>query len=275
MIKVLSKGFASLQDLGRLGHRQKGIPYAGVMDQDAYQLCNALLSNVDNTPVIEYFNIGLKIQALKDFSCCIIGQVTGISINGKTAKSGQILILKKGDVLDTGRVAGGTFAYLGIAGVYRGDSVLGSSSESLNILSQGIDNLAFEPRVITNTMSRLSPKFLTENPTIIDCFQGPEWSKHLTEVKKELIEKTYHLSRETWRMAFKLQEKIPNKISGISSSPVMPGTVQLTPKGDVMILMRDAQTTGGYPRILQLSDDAINKLCRVGWGGKIKFNVYL
>ena len=55
----------------------------------------------------------------------------------------------------------------------------------------------------------------------------------------------------------------------------MPGTVQLTPKGDVMILMRDAQTTGGYPRILQLSDDAINKLCRVGWGGKIKFNVYL
>ena len=276
MIKVLSSGFASIQDLGRFGFRQKGIPTAGVMDVDAFNLCNGILQNTENTPVIEYCKSGFSFQVTHAFSCCFVGQVEGISINNRGVSSGKILVLNEGDIVDTGKVKGGTFAYFGIAGEFRGKHVLGSSSVSPHVLTNDWTNFVFEPREVHSSFSsRLSPKLSTDRTVAIECDAGPEWYKLLTEVKEKIHKTSFHLSRETWRMAFKLQEKVPNDLVAISSSPVLPGTVQLTPAGDVLILMRDAQTTGGYPRILQLTEDAINKLCRVGWGGEIKFDVYL
>tara|TARA_B110000908_G_scaffold99222_1_gene117192 strand:+ start:372 stop:668 length:297 start_codon:yes stop_codon:yes gene_type:complete len=56
-------------------------------------------------------------------------------------------------------------------------------------------------------------------------------------------------------------------------SHVMPGTVQLTPGGKIIILMRDCQTTGGYPRILQLTNSAINILSQKMTNSEIKFNI--
>ena len=46
------------------------------------------------------------------------------------------------------------------------------------------------------------------------------------------------------------------------TAPVLPGTIQCTPDGTLVILMRDAQTTGGYPRVLQVSDEGINRLAQ-------------
>jgi antagonist of KipI len=54
---------------------------------------------------------------------------------------------------------------------------------------------------------------------------------------------------------------------------VLPGTVQLTPAGNLIILMRDCQTTGGYPRILQLEESSIGTLTQKYMGQKIKFQL--
>ena len=61
-------------------------------------------------------------------------------------------------------------------------------------------------------------------------------------------------------MAFCLKEKLKNELPQIWTAPVIPGTMQCTPEGSLIILMRDAQVTGGYPRILQLNNKAINFL---------------
>ena len=72
---------------------------------------------------------------------------------------------------------------------------------------------------------------------------------------------------------FHLEEKINQKLPEIWSCPSLPGTVQLTPDGTLILLMRDAQITGGYPRILQLSDDAINLLAQKTTKDQIKFEI--
>lgn len=54
---------------------------------------------------------------------------------------------------------------------------------------------------------------------------------------------------------------------------VLPGTVQLTPLDQLMILMRDAQTTGGYPRILQLSQESINRVAQKRAGEHVRFKL--
>ena len=55
------------------------------------------------------------------------------------------------------------------------------------------------------------------------------------------------------------------------TSAVFPGTVQLTPSGQLIVLMRDCQTTGGYPRIFQLTEAALNSVSQKFVGDKIRF----
>ena len=63
-------------------------------------------------------------------------------------------------------------------------------------------------------------------------------------------------------MGYRLLETLGNKLEQILTSSVLPGTVQLTPSGELIILMRDAQVTGGYPRILQLKEDSIAQIAQ-------------
>ena len=72
-------------------------------------------------------------------------------------------------------------------------------------------------------------------------------------------------------MGYKLYEIIENKLPSILTSAVLPGTVQLTPSGKLIILMRDCQVTGGYPRILQVSESSLSKLSQKFTGSKINF----
>jgi allophanate hydrolase subunit 2 len=54
---------------------------------------------------------------------------------------------------------------------------------------------------------------------------------------------------------------------------VQPGTVQLTPSGSLIALMRDAQTTGGYARVLQLPAESIDRLARLPVSSTFKFAI--
>ena len=53
-------------------------------------------------------------------------------------------------------------------------------------------------------------------------------------------------------MGIQLEERINNEFNELISCPVYSGTVQLTPSGKLIVLMKDAQVTGGYHRILQI-----------------------
>jgi allophanate hydrolase subunit 2 len=74
-------------------------------------------------------------------------------------------------------------------------------------------------------------------------------------------------------MAYVFETGVKVELSQIKTAPVLPGTVQLTPSGNLIVLMRDAQSTGGYPRILQLDESAINQIARLQVGSSIKFQL--
>ena len=64
---------------------------------------------------------------------------------------------------------------------------------------------------------------------------------------------------------------LENNLKPIITSLVLPGTVQLTPSGKLIVLMRDCQTTGGYPRVLQLKESSIDILSQKLTGNNIHF----
>ena len=83
----------------------------------------------------------------------------------------------------------------------------------------------------------------------------------------------FTISNHNNRMAYQLNESFDNQLEPIITSLVMQGTVQLTPSGKIIILMRDCQTCGGYPRILQLSKKSINILSQKHMLNHIKFEL--
>ena len=85
--------------------------------------------------------------------------------------------------------------------------------------------------------------------------------------------KSFTISKENNRMAYQLEETLENDLKPIITSLVMPGTVQLTPSGKLIALMRDCQTTGGYPRVLQFSEKSICILSQKSTGNKVKFRL--
>ena len=74
-------------------------------------------------------------------------------------------------------------------------------------------------------------------------------------------------------MAYQLKEQIPGHDVTMLTSATLPGTVQLTPSGKLIVLMKDGQTTGGYLRILQLSDRAISVLAQKREGNQMSFKL--
>jgi len=81
------------------------------------------------------------------------------------------------------------------------------------------------------------------------------------------------VAKENNRMAYQLNEVLAGHDVSMLTSATLPGTVQLTPAGKLIVLMRDGQTTGGYPRILQLSNKAIAILGQKREGAVISFKL--
>ena len=122
----------------------------------------------------------------------------------------------------------------------------------------------------STNQEKIQKLILSDN---IDCYKGPEYDRLSIKNKDILLKKEFSISNNHNRMGYILEQNLKNNINPILTSHVMPGTVQLTPGGKIIILMRDCQTTGGYPRILQLTNNGINMLSQKITNSVIKFNI--
>ncbi len=128
-------------------------------------------------------------------------------------------------------------------------------------------------------VSDFSPKISTIKPASfhkqyqIEVQRGPEYKLLLDEQRLKLFSQEFTIAKENNRMAYQLEESLLEHPHTMLTSATIPGTVQMTPAGRLIILMRDGQTTGGYPRILQLSPRAISVLSQKKFGDKITFQL--
>ena len=268
MIKVLASGFyTTVQDKGRRTSKKLGVPISGAMDGYSAQLANALLNNDNEAAVVEITLIGPTFQFLKHTFICLTGADLQATLNrDKNLKNNQLYSIKEGDILSFGKLIYGVRAYLGIWGGITSPPVLDSRSMFKNITpTPKIEKdylLPFPNYTSELNLPKASLKvnFSHFESSILETFEGPEFYLLSEKQKHLLFQKKWTVSNNNNRMAYVMEDEFENTLEPIITSVVLPGTVQLTPSGQLIILMRDAQTTGGYPRILQLSEMAINRL---------------
>ncbi|MBT8267138.1 MAG: biotin-dependent carboxyltransferase family protein [Bacteroidia bacterium] len=279
MIRVVHPGlYSSIQDQGRSGQQEYGVPVSGVMDAFSASLANTLVGNQQGEAVIEMTLQGPKLRFESPAMVSVVGANFTPVINGHLNHMNRAFNLKEGDLLSFERPTRGIRAYIAIAGGLNVDDVMGSKSMFAGITNQSRlqknDCISIK-NVKRDSITRNAGIKMKDRMTqqILHVYEGPEFEL-LTDLQKEAIMATnFTISNENNRMAYQLIERIPNKLPELITSMVMPGTVQLTPAGKIIILMRDCQTTGGYPRILQLSEESINLLAQKFSQDTIRFSL--
>lgn len=280
-ILILSEGMhCSIQDLGRKGYRSYGVPISGAMDKYSAILANKLLNNEENASVMEMTRVGPKIMFEDHTLIVLTGADMSPTLNGEPMTMNFVYAVNTSDVLSFGHLMYGTRAYLGVKGGFMTEEKLKSRSYFGGITSkEKIEKgervpIASYDAVLEVTSSKIkvsSSHFTTKK---LEVTKGPEFHR-LTKKQRELLfSKEFKIDKLNNRMGYQLKEKFsPIKQSEIITSVAIPGTVQLTPSGRLIILMRDCPTTGGYPRVIQLTDLAINQLAQKKEGDSFKFDL--
>jgi len=280
MLKVIKPGlWSSIQDKGRFGFKHFGVPSSGCMDEYSADLANRLLNNSCDDAVLEMTIIGPSLEFQLSSQICICGADMSPKINDVSILNNNLVNVKAGDVLRFGHLNYGARAYLAIRGGFLTEIEMDSRSYCENITVQNRvvkgDLLDYPEFIEKSTSERAHVKVDHKHfdSCVIECYSGPEYSALSDAQKTKLMQQGFTLSKDYSRMGFQLNENVENTLEPILSSAVIPGTVQLTPKGQLIVLMRDSQTTGGYPRVLQLSEQMINQLAQKKPGDMISFSV--
>lgn len=280
MIKVLQQGLhVSIQDLGRIGFRNFGVPVSGAMDTISAGFANALLNNNKNDAVLEITLIGPTLAFKLDTFIAITGAEMNANINNVLISNYKIYKVQNGDILSFGKCIKGARSYLSVLGGFNEPTILQSKSYYAGITKNGIisknQEIPFNEskKLDINHKSAVNNKNQFYETNILEVSIGPEFDLFSTKEQQKLLSSNYTVSNQNNRMGYRLNEAIlPHKYS-IITSPVLPGTVQLTPFGQPIILMKDAQTTGGYPRIFQLTEKSIAILAQKKSGDFIQFKL--
>ena len=276
---VIRQGlFDTIQDHGRTLQASKGIPVSGVMDEYLSGMANLLVGKNENSACVEIFKLGSKLRFAHDNFIALTALSANVYLDDIAISLNEAFEVKAGQELDIQKITKGNFAYLAFAGEIQAPVVA--------------DSLSFHPSLTKNIRLQKNETYLVKNADrlstqdnyaqlkvnwehyeddIIRAFTGAEFDRLSKENQDLLFNKTWQLSSNLTRMAFQLESSIDHQLEGILTSAVFPGTVQLNHSGELTILMRDAQTTGGYPRVLQVVEEDLKKLAQKQTGEAIRF----
>lgn len=269
----------SVQDLGRVGFAQFGVPISGALDKRSFLWVNHLLRNKASDAVLEICQPGLKVQFDTPTQICFAGAKAVILLNGAPISGYSPVQIQANDQLEIGAFLQGSVLYLGIKNGFQSENSMNSKSWFAGITEYGYarkeDLIPYAnfPEIAPNTASQVRWDFHWASEQQIEAYPGPEWDLLDFHTKKLIESSEFTVSELKNRMAIQLKELFPNKLPEMATAAVFPGTVQLTAGGKLLVLLQDAQVTGGYPRILQISEESISILVQKKGLEKIRFSL--
>lgn len=262
--EVLEPGLSTtMQDLGRPGLRHLGVPQSGAADRLSLACANAALGNPINAAALEATLVGPTLGFHSDRCCCVTGADMNAALNGETLAPYQPFDARKGDVLAISAAKIGARSYIAFRGGLDGKDFFGSLSTYPPAEIGGIDGRALKkgdalrsanlkPQAI-RTIPRTFQATLTHD-FILRANIGPDAEMINAASLEKFFASAFFVDRRAGRMGVRLTGANIALADArpMSSSAVFPGTVQCPPDGAPFLLLADAQTLGGYPRIAQL-----------------------
>lgn len=287
-LEVLKPGLCTtLQDAGRTGHQQIGVPVNGAMDAQALQMANLLVGNRMDQGALEITLQGPTLRFDAGALIALAGADLGALLEGQALPPNQAVRVKPGAILTFGQRRCGARAYLAVAGGFHLGALLGSVSSNRRGGYPGMqgralvagDRLGFAscfrnaPRLVLP--SALKRRIEREADRAIRILPGAEWAAFSEQAQQHLLGSEYRIGNDSERMGYRLEgaELALRTPLELLSEAVTFGTVQVPPSGQPIVLMADRQTTGGYPRIANVISADLPLLAQRLPGEAVRFQL--
>ena len=291
-LKILKTGMLdTIQDLGRFGYQQAGINPTGAMDKYAATIANILLGNDPGEAVIEIHFPAPAIFFEQPAMIALSGADFEANINGKPIPINCPVIVNKNVTLQFHSLKNKSRCYLAVHGGMKIDEWLNSYSTNLKAEAGGfagrkllkddiinLNNEAGDYKLTDDEDFKILPwkaneDFGTDSTSEILVVKGSEWDWLELSSQEKFLKNPFFISHNSDRMGYRLASEPlhPGTNTELVSSAVSFGTIQLLPDGQLIILMADHQTTGGYPRLGTIISVHLPMLAQMKVGDKIYF----
>lgn len=270
---------STVQDMGRWGYLSPAVPVSGPMDSLSARIANIALGNHEEAPVIEFtyaaaeFTIGVPVLL------AYAGDGAFLKCGEQLLPANRPIFISAGQTISLQNNNKGSRTYLAIAGGFDVPAVLGSCSTYLPAAIGGLNGSALQAGDVlkaSDCFTALNKAFLSnlssrdiaypnwsvskkalglDDVNVIRVMLGPESSWFNPASINTIFNTAFFMGLQSNRMGYRLEGSRMQRInpSELLSTAVTPGTIQVTGNGDLILLMADCQTTGGYPRIAQVA----------------------
>ena len=275
IIVARSGMLTTVQDLGRRGHRAIGVPLSGAMDSFALRVANLLVGNPEDAAALECALVGPELVFHSD----TLIAVTGATFEG--IENWRPMVIRGGQRLKLGPARSGCRGYVAVAGGIDVPVVLGSRSTYLRGSFGGFEGRALHDgdRLTVAATSRRVAEHWRIDLRIVPAYSAEPTVRvvrgaQADEFGRVLYGTEFKILPQSDRMGVRLGGPRLARIGGqedLVSSAVAPGTVQVPPDGQPIILMADAQTIGGYPKVAHVINVDLPLVAQLRPGDRLKF----
>jgi biotin-dependent carboxylase-like uncharacterized protein len=277
----------SVQDLGRHGMRHLGISQNGALDHASLILANRLVGNHDNAAGLEIVvgPVVLKFESDVWFSIC--GADFNSSLDGQAVPPAWRVRARAGQTLKLHHQQQELLAYIAIDGGIDVPEILGARATDLQAGFGGWQGRALKSgdQIPLGSCKQFS-KAIGVHQRLwtpeVRAIPGPEYAQFDLASHKAFWQQAWRVSPNSNRMAYRLLSQASTHTSeqalhrtsnqDLASHGVIPGVIQVPPNGQPIVLMADAQTTGGYPRIATVIEADLWKIAQMRPGQTFCFS---
>jgi biotin-dependent carboxylase-like uncharacterized protein len=273
MIEVLQPGITTVQDLGRHGMLDHGMPPSGVFDPFLAKVSNKLAGNEFSAPLLEFALAGPSLQFDSDCSFAIAAHSASFELNGSEVPAFRAIHASANSVLRF-RSMKGWFGYIAFQGGLICEHIFGSASTyerggiGVRLSKKGM----LRPNSNHGDLCSIQIEKLQINRNrIIPILPGLHLEEFSADARRMIVENQYHISRQSDRMGIRLEGTALEAPRIRRSVPALAGTIQITSSGLPVILGPEGPVTGGYPQIGILAEVSWTALSALQPGQSLQF----
>lgn len=285
-ITILNPGLlTTVQDFGRIGYQQFGVPVSGVVDPRAMSIANILVDNPEDEAVLESTMLGPQIRFDAPNAIAITGGDLGPTIDNQPIPNYAAIRVEAGQVLRFAGLRSGCRAYIAFAGGLDIAPVMGSRSTYMKAKIGGVEGRKLQkddvikfrkpnPDLRGLNIRHISPEFVPRLEYKIRVVLGPQDDMFTEHGIETFLSESYIVTPEFDRMGCRLDGEIiehKGESGDIISDGIAFGAIQVPTAGKPIIMLSDRQTTGGYTKIANVISADFRILAQLKAGDRVRF----
>ncbi len=282
-IRVKQPGsMTTIQDRGRYGHQGQGIPVSGALDPLAMTRANLLVDNPETHPILECIGLGCVLEFDGAVCFAVCGGEFGVFLNERQIEVNRAYRAESGDVLKVTYAPASRCCCIAFSADFSLPGMYGSMSTDTRSRIGGVEGRKLKAGDVleltgvrdrlSNMSSRRFEPYTHEDVTELRVVEGPDEEAFTAEGKNAFYSSIYTVSQKSDRMGYRLEGPSVESVKGndILSAGIVCGAVQIAPE-QVILMMQDHATTGGYAVLCALISADLPKAAQLMPGAQVRF----